>query len=265
MLSSVMPAMRRALMPKGCQARLASSVAAEALSNKDPLQVESMNKEQCIIVDEADQVIGMESKTDCHLMENINKGLIHRAFSVLMFNDKKEFLLTQRAAEKITFPGYYTNACCSHPSPVPEEMEDRDFVGIKRAAVRRLHFELGIDPSNIPLSDIHFMTRFTYVAQSDDPLWGEREMDYVLVINKHLDIHPNKNELKSWKYVSQGELNELFAKYERNEVKVTQWFYKLSKLFLPKYWDNLDNLDSVKDQDTIHHQKIPIGKTNLKI
>lgn len=86
--------------------------AATALNNKDPEQVEAMKTEFCIIVDENDKVMGKRTKTDCHLMENINRGLLHRAFSVLMFNDDGQFLLTQRSDEKITFPGYFTNACC---------------------------------------------------------------------------------------------------------------------------------------------------------
>jgi isopentenyl-diphosphate delta-isomerase len=94
-------------------------------------------EERCIVVNEADQVIGIESKKNCksseyslsnfcllvfsqilfagHLMTNINKGLLHRAFSVFLFNERNELLLQQRADEKITFPGYWTNTCCSHP------------------------------------------------------------------------------------------------------------------------------------------------------
>lgn len=205
----------RALIRPTLQRRFAGTVTANSLANRDPDQVEQMKNDFCIVVDQNDKVVGAKSKLDCHMMENINKGLLHRAFSVLLFNDKKEFLLTQRAEEKITFPGYFTNACCSHPAPVEEEMDcSNDMIGIKRAAQRRLEFELGINKEDIPIKDIHFMTRLTYVIPcEEDPMWGEHELDYVLVINKQLDLKPNTNELKYWGYVNQGELDSYLSEY----------------------------------------------------
>lgn len=102
----------------------------------------------------------------------------------------------------------------SHPAPVPLELdESEDFVGIKRAAQRRLHFELGIKPHDIPVEDIHFMTRFTYVAPfEEDPVWGEHEMDYVLVINREVDLTPNPKEVKHLEYVTREQLDEMLRK-----------------------------------------------------
>jgi len=110
-------------------------------------------------------------------MENINKGLLHRAFSVFLFNTKNELLLQQRASEKITFPDMWTNTCCSHPLGVPGETGadlDTAVMGVKRAAQRKLLQELGIKAEQVPLEKFHFLTRIHYVAPSDGK-WGEHE------------------------------------------------------------------------------------------
>lgn len=110
-------------------------------------------------------------------MTNINKGLLHRAFSVFLFNDKNELLLQQRATEKITFPDMWTNTCCSHPLHVSSETGSNlpDAVaGVKNAAQRKLDHELGIKKEQVPLEDFRFLTRIHYKAPSDGQ-WGEHE------------------------------------------------------------------------------------------
>ena len=85
-------------------------------------------------------------------MTNIDKGLLHRAFSVFLFNSKNELLLQQRATEKITFPDMWTNTCCSHPLGIPGEggAELAEAVeGVKRAAQRKLDHELGIKAAHL--------------------------------------------------------------------------------------------------------------------
>lgn len=193
--------------PKLSSARVIHRVASKMsvdLEQFDKHQVELLN-ERCILVDRDDRVLGSETKKNCHLMSNINKGLLHRAFSVIIFNSNNECLLTQRSDEKITFPGYYTNACCSHPLYIEEELEERDQLGVKRAAQRRLQIELGIDPKEVPLEDITFLTRFLYKAPSNT-LWGEHEVDYALIIHKDLKLNPQPNEVKSYKYLARDEL-----------------------------------------------------------
>src|SRR3989338_9239239 len=110
----------------------------------DEIQIQLM-EEKCLVVDENDKVIGTESKKNTHLMVNINKGLLHRAFSIFLFNTKGELLLQQRAEAKITFPSYWTNTVCSHPlyfetgdphSPQPE-MEEAAQLGVRTAARRK--------------------------------------------------------------------------------------------------------------------------------
>ena len=115
-----------------------------------------------------------------HLMTNIEKGLLHRAFSVFLFNDKNELLLQQRASEKITFPDMWTNTCCSHPLSMPTETGSNlpdSIMGVKRAAQRKLDQELGIKSEQVPLEDFHFLTRIHYKAPSNGQ-WGEHESQY---------------------------------------------------------------------------------------
>lgn len=113
-------------------------------------------------------------------MTNINRGLVHRAFSVFLFDDQNRLLLQQRAAEKITFPNMWTNTCCSHPLGVPSEsgVELKESIeGAKRAAQRKLDHELGIKKEQVPLEKFQFLTRIHYKAPSDGK-WGEHESEF---------------------------------------------------------------------------------------
>ena len=108
----------------------------------DPIQ-ESLLKEECILVDPSDAAIGHRSKRECHEWERIEKeGLLHRAFSVFLFDSSGRLLLQQRSDAKITFPGFFTNTCCSHPLFLSGETEGE--LGARRAARRKLNQELGI-------------------------------------------------------------------------------------------------------------------------
>jgi isopentenyl-diphosphate Delta-isomerase len=101
------------------------------------------------LVDVNDNVLGPISKVEAHLRTNLDKSLSpHRAFSLFLFNSKNELLLQQRSDKKVTFPSLWTNSCCSHPRHIPSELEssiDNNYLGLKRAAVRRSGFELGIE------------------------------------------------------------------------------------------------------------------------
>ena len=110
-------------------------------------------------------------------MTNIDKGLLHRAFSVFLFDDQNRLLLQQRAEEKITFPDMWTNTCCSHPLNIPGETGStlpESIEGAKRAAQRKLEHELGIKPEQVPIEKFRFLTRIHYKAPSDGE-WGEHE------------------------------------------------------------------------------------------
>ena len=121
------------------------------LTGYDESQTEQL-EDRCILVDDQDRIIGSASKIDCHLAKNKSHevghdspgGLLHRAFSVFLFNSKNELLLQQRSKFKISYPEYYTNTCCSHPRASNVEMNDLEHIGVKIAAQRRLNFELGV-------------------------------------------------------------------------------------------------------------------------
>lgn len=116
-----------------------------------------------------------------HLMKNIDQGLLHRAFSVFLFDSKNRLLLQQRATEKITFPDMWTNTCCSHPLGVPSETGaelEAAVQGVRRAAQRKLDQELGIKAAQVPLDQFQFLTRIHYKAPSDGK-WGEHESRYL--------------------------------------------------------------------------------------
>ncbi|KAL7950245.1 Isopentenyldiphosphate isomerase [Trichoderma barbatum] len=222
----------------------------EALSGHDEEQIRLMD-EVCIVTDENDAPIGTASKKICHLMTNIDKGLLHRAFSVFLFNDKNELLLQQRASEKITFPDMWTNTCCSHPLSIPTETGANlvdAIAGAKRAAQRKLDHELGIKKEQVPFEDFRFLTRIHYKAPSDGK-WGEHEIDYILFIKANVDLNPNENEVQATQYVTADGLKKLF---EDPSLKFTPWFKLICNSMLFKWWESLDSgLEQYTDEQEI--------------
>ncbi|KAG0170201.1 isopentenyl-diphosphate delta-isomerase idi1 [Apophysomyces sp. BC1034] len=204
--------------------------------------------EMCIVVDQNDRPVGADSKKTCHLMDNINDGLLHRAFSVFLFDSKNRLLLQQRASEKITFPDMWTNTCCSHPLNTPSELIEEEQLGARTAAQRKLEHELGIKPEQVPLEDFNFLTRIHYLAPSDG-LWGEHEIDYIFFIKADVDFEENPNEVRAVKYVTPDELRAMFAD---KSVPMTPWFKLICNTFLFKWWNKLDTIESEKDIETIH-------------
>nr|CAG8621113.1 14754_t:CDS:2 [Entrophospora candida] len=179
------------------------------LGEYDEEQIRLM-EEMCILVDENDKKIGSDTKKNCHLMENIKKGLLHRAFSVFLFNSEDKLLLQQRSSDKITFPNNWTNTCCSHPLNTKLELEEENQIGVLHAAQRKLEHELGIKAEQVPLDKFKFLTRIHYLAPSDD-VWGEHEIDYILIIHANVDLNINPNEVKETKYFSKDELQSKFS------------------------------------------------------
>ncbi len=100
------------------------------------------------------------------------------------------------------------------------------------------------------MNDFTFLTRIHYRAESDG-IWGEHEVDYILIMQKDVVCEPNPNEVKSYRYVNQQQLRELLEQGERGELKITPWFQIICNTFLFKWWDSLDNLSSFVDQ-TVH-------------
>lgn len=236
---------------KTCINVIKRTMADDILQGLDEAQVKLL-AEQCILVDENDQNIGAASKKDCHLNSNIDQGMLHRAFSVFLFNTKGELLLQQRSDAKITFPGFWANTCCSHPLSRPEELDESNTaIGVRRAAQRRLQSELGIKPEEVPLDDFHYLSRIHYKATSDG-MWGEHEIDYILFIQKDVAIEPDTNEIQCTRYLKPSELEEFLASAEKDGVKISPWLRMIGATLLPKWWTKLDDLPSLVDHSTIH-------------
>lgn len=128
--------------------------------------------QKLISVDATDRYMGPIDKTTAHLNEYIKVGLPHRAFSVFLFNMKDELLMQKRSDIKITFPMRWTNTCCSHPLDIDEEADETNDIGIKKAALNRIDFELNI--KGIEIDDLKLLQKVRYAGSSDET-WGEYE------------------------------------------------------------------------------------------
>ncbi|PWY72884.1 Isopentenyldiphosphate isomerase, partial [Aspergillus heteromorphus CBS 117.55] len=208
------------------------------LVGRDEEQIRLMN-EMCIVVDEDENEIGMASKRACHLLPNITQGLLHRAFSVLLFDTSNRLLLQRRASEKITWPDYWTNTCCSHPLAIAGET-GADFhaamAGARRAAQRKLEHELGIRLSDAQAErGLKFMTRMQYECAFEGG-WGEKEVTYIFILQLDTDLDINRNEIRDYRYLSREEFGEMFA--DPTQL-FTPWFRHMVREFLPAWWDAL--------------------------
>lgn len=163
--------------------------------------------EEIILVDEQDNALGKVEKMEAH-----KKALLHRAFSILVFNNKGELLIQQRAKTKYHCPGLWANTCCSHPR-WSETIED--------AANRRLQEEMGF--SCKLNQDFHFI----YKAEFDNGL-TEYEYDHVFVGFYDGDININKEEVHDYKWIKIVDLIEDIKKHPK---KYAPWF----KIIMDKY------------------------------
>ena len=203
--------------------------ASDVLAGSDSTQ-ESLMAEAVIQVTENDEVIGPISKLDSHHQD----GNYHRAFSVMLFDSSGRLLLQRRASHKITFPDVWANSCCSHPLHSEEEMEIKNALGVKRAAVRKLEQELGIHPSQVPIEKFDFVTKMRYQARQDED-WIEREIDHCLVIHADVDVNPNPNEVSEVKWVSQAELEEMLVSDDSENV-IAPWFRCIAARIMDDDW-----------------------------
>lgn len=152
------------------------------------------------LVNPKDEPIGSMEKLEAH-----QKGLLHRAISVLIFNSKGELLLQRRALKKYHSPGLWTNTCCSHPYPfeIPED-----------AASRRLNEEMNID------SKLDFVFKFIYKTEFSNGLI-ENELDHVFIGYSDETPHLNTDEAVAFRWVT---INDLQRDIEKNPENYTVWF-----------------------------------------
>lgn len=226
-----------------------SSTLPQSGQKLDELQEHAL-KEECILVNENDIVTGSASKKDCHRVDPSNGHVkLHRAFSVFLFNTKGEMLVQRRSVHKITFPDTYTNACCSHPlHEIENEREELNQLGVRRAAQRRLNYELGIPTSQIRPENFHYLTRIHY-ANTGDGIWGEHEIDYILFLQKDVDLNPNLNEVSEVRYISRTTLDKEVSQLN---APLTPWFELILRHRLKLWWDNLHQLKKFEDHNTIN-------------
>lgn len=170
-----------------------------------------MMEQQVILVTAGDEPIGVMEKMEAH-----RQGLLHRAFSVFIFDSDGRMLLQQRAPEKYHGGLLWTNACCSHPYPGES---------VEAAAERRLGEELGF---TAPLKKIF---SFTYKTAVENNLI-EHEYDHVFAGEYEDEIAPNGNEVNAYAYHSMEEINA-FLKQRPNEF--TTWF-KLAFPQIDNWW-----------------------------
>jgi len=209
-----------------------------SFATMDPEQLRMM-EEECILVDMNDKPIGSSPKKECHTAENIAAGMLHRAFSVFLFNMKGELLLQQRAACKVTFPLHWTNTCCSHPLYGTNETEEEEARGVKRAAIRKLEHELGI--KGIQEKELHFLTKIHYKALSDGA-WGEHEVDWILFLQKDVEVSKNLNEVDGLEYVTPARLQQMFDEKKSGQLLLTPWFELIAKKLLFSWWERLSTI-----------------------
>ena len=170
------------------------------------MQAQTENKvspeiELLILVDTHDQETGSLGKVECH----DGDGILHRAFSVFLFNDRGELLLQQRSADKRLWPMYWTNTCCSHP---------RQGESMQVATERRLQQELNT------ASTLEFIYKFEYQARFGD-LGSENELCWVHLGRIEREATANDAEVAALRFVSADELRgEIDAQPER----LTPWF-----------------------------------------
>ncbi|MDO4790261.1 MAG: isopentenyl-diphosphate Delta-isomerase [Porphyromonas sp.] len=174
--------------------------------------------ELVVLVDSEDHPLGSMEKMDAH-----QKGEMHRAVSILVFNSKGEWLLHRRALEKYHAGGLWTNACCTHP-----------FIGesYKDAACRRMQEEMGLEIC--PESLVHLFD-FTYKAVLDKGL-TEHEYDRVFACVTDVEPSPNKDEVMDWKYLPHEVLD---AELCTTPHLYTPWFRII-------YQKSLEHLDKIK-------------------
>ncbi len=173
-----------------------------------------MKTSNVILVDQHDNPVGNHEKLDAH-----SKGLLHRAFSIFIFNRNGEMLLQQRELSKYHSGGLWSNACCSHPQPG----ETTEF-----AALRRLKEEMGFETAIEKIFD------FVYRAEFGNGLI-EHEFDHVFVGEYNGEINLNREEVMNYCYT---EIPDIRLTLEQKPQQFTAWFH-LAFPKIEKWW--MDN------------------------
>ena len=181
----------------------------------------SNQNDELILVDDFDGEIGFMSKYECHT----GQGVLHRAFSIFIFDNQGKVLLQQRSGEKWLWPHYWSNSCCSHPRR-GEPIED--------AIHRRLDEELGISCA------LNFLYKFKYHAQFED-VGSENELCSVYYGIYDGQIDPNQSEIAEYRFLSPQAISENLA---NDTERYTPWFQMEWAVISEQYRDRIDGLQN---------------------
>jgi len=233
-----------------------SSSSSSPWDGKSQTQSELMERDTVLVTDFDDNVISSASKRSSHEFSADNPhGILHRAFSVFLFDQStNELLLQKRASTKITFPNVWTNTCCSHPLhgmdphevDSPHDVSEGKVLGAMHGAVRKLEHELGIPRGELDVDmeggggcgDFKFLTRVHYwaadtVTHGEDSPWGEHEIDYILFVTVSskdvLTLKPHPDEVDDIRWVSKKQLMDMF---DDKTLLFSPWFRIIANRWL---------------------------------
>ena len=179
------------------------------------------SNEELIIVDENDNVIGYRDKESCHN----GRGILHRAFSIFIFNSRNELLLQRRSRYKRLWPLFWSNSCCGHPR------EGEKYIV---AAKRRLKEELGIE------AKLECLFRFQYQAMYEN-IGTENELCSVYVGKSDELPNINKEEIREWKYIS---IEKLSKELKEQSDHYTPWFKIEWQHILKRFMNKMKTLET---------------------
>ena len=215
------------------------------LDGLDSSQAEMM-EELVLCLDSDDNVIDSSSKFTTHHGE----GILHRAFSVLIFDSEGRLLVQQRSSDKITFPAVWANSCCSHPLDIDGENSD-PIEGVKEAARRKLDQELGIPRTITDDWKFHHIGRFEYKCRWDSD-WVEHEIDHVLIVEADCEVDFNRNEIQSVDWLDNDSLIRMMERKGRWKSQlIAPWFEAIFNNFLGSGDFTIDGIISNKKSEII--------------
>ena len=197
------------------------------LDQAGPARVVSSDTEALILVNEDDQPVGTLSKGECH----DGDGILHRAFSVFLFDPEGRLLIQQRAADKRLWPLYWANSCCSHPR-AGEEMDI--------ATARRTSEELGVS------AELEFIYKFRYHARYKD-LGSEHELCWVYIGRTSAsEVRPNPSEIADWQFLAPDEVDDLIAD---EGADVAPWFRMEWRELRSRFWVEVERAAIVSGEN----------------
>ena len=215
------------------------------LDGLDSSQAEMM-EELVLCLDSDDNVIDSSSKFTTHHGE----GILHRAFSVLIFDSEGRLLVQQRSSDKITFPAVWANSCCSHPLDIDGE-NDNPIEGVKEAARRKLDQELGIPRTITNDWKFNHIGRFEYKCRWDSD-WVEHEIDHVLIVEADCEVDFNRNEIQSVDWLDNDSLIRMMERKGRWKSQlIAPWFEAIFNNFLGSGDFTIDGIISNKKSEII--------------